>query len=74
MKALLAICCDWRRHLDYAPGETLKVADVAGKGLASALIGTFRSAIRAMVHAGLGFRSLPHYGEADKTAICQGSA
>jgi serine phosphatase RsbU (regulator of sigma subunit) len=55
-------------------GETvIVVADVAGKGLASALIGTsFRSAIRAMVHAGLSLYematqiNLLHYGEGDE--------
>ena len=45
-------------YLDILPmpsGETMiVVADVAGKGLASALIGTsFRSAFRGMAHAGL---------------------
>jgi serine phosphatase RsbU (regulator of sigma subunit) len=46
------------------------VGDVAGKGLASALVGTsFRSAFRAMVHAGLSLyeiatrMNLLHYGE-----------
>jgi serine phosphatase RsbU (regulator of sigma subunit) len=46
------------------------VADVAGKGLASALVGaSFRSAFRAMVHAELSLReiatrmNLLHYGE-----------
>jgi serine phosphatase RsbU (regulator of sigma subunit) len=46
------------------------VGDVAGKGLASALIGTsFRSAFRAMVHAGLSLyeiatrMNLLHFGE-----------
>jgi serine phosphatase RsbU (regulator of sigma subunit) len=55
-------------------GETvIVVADVAGKGLASALIGTsFRSAIRAMVQAGLSLHeiatkmNLLHYGEGDE--------
>jgi serine phosphatase RsbU (regulator of sigma subunit) len=64
-------------YLDIVPistGETvIVVADVAGKGLASALIGTsFRSAIRAMVHAGLSLCeiatqiNLLHYGEGDE--------
>jgi len=52
-------------------GEILfVVADVAGKGLASALVGTsFRSAFRAMVHAELSLddiatrMNLLHYGE-----------
>ncbi|MDE1178432.1 MAG: PP2C family protein-serine/threonine phosphatase [Edaphobacter sp.] len=46
------------------------VADVAGKGLASALVGTsFRSALRAMVHSGLNLceiatrMNLLHFGE-----------
>jgi serine phosphatase RsbU (regulator of sigma subunit) len=46
------------------------VGDVAGKGLASALVGTsFRSAFRAMVHSGLNLyeiatrMNLLHYGE-----------
>jgi serine phosphatase RsbU (regulator of sigma subunit) len=46
------------------------VGDVAGKGLASALVGTsFRSAFRAMVHAGLSLYEIAtrmnvlHYGE-----------
>lgn len=55
-------------------GETvIVVADVAGKGLASALIGSsFRSAIRAMVHAGLSLyeiatkMNLLHYGEGEE--------
>lgn len=49
------------------------VGDVAGKGLASALIGTsFRSAFRAMVHAGLSLvetatkMNLLHYGEGEQ--------
>jgi serine phosphatase RsbU (regulator of sigma subunit) len=52
-------------------GETvIVVGDVAGKGLASALVGaSFRSAFRAMVHADLGLleiatkMNLLHYGE-----------
>jgi serine phosphatase RsbU (regulator of sigma subunit)/anti-sigma regulatory factor (Ser/Thr protein kinase) len=55
-------------------GKTMiVVADVAGKGLASALIGSsFRSAIRAMVHAGLSLHematkmNLLHYGEGEE--------
>ena len=49
------------------------VGDVAGKGLASALIGTsFRSALRAMVHAGLSLleiatkMNLLHYNEGEE--------
>jgi serine phosphatase RsbU (regulator of sigma subunit) len=64
-------------YLDIVPlssGETvLVVADVAGKGLASALIGaSFRSALRAMVHAGLSLleiatkMNLLHYGEGEQ--------
>jgi serine phosphatase RsbU (regulator of sigma subunit) len=64
-------------YLDIVPepsGETvIVVADVAGKGLASALIGSsFRSAIRAMVHAGLSLyeiatkMNLLHYGEGEE--------
>jgi serine phosphatase RsbU (regulator of sigma subunit) len=64
-------------YLDIVPmpsGETvIVVADVAGKGLASALMGTsFRSALRAMVHAGLSLMeiatqiNLLHYGEGDE--------
>ena len=47
---------DYLDIVSMPTGETvIVVADVAGKGLASALIGTsFRSAIRAMVQAGLG--------------------
>lgn len=45
-------------YLDIVPlpsGETIfVVADVAGKGLSSALVGTsFRAALRAMVHSGM---------------------
>jgi serine phosphatase RsbU (regulator of sigma subunit) len=61
-------------YLDIVPmpsGEiVIVVSDVAGKGLASALVGTsFRSAFRAMVHAGLSLyeiatrMNLLHYGE-----------
>jgi serine phosphatase RsbU (regulator of sigma subunit) len=64
-------------YLDIVPlpsGETIiVVADVAGKGLASALVGTsFRSAIRAMVHAGLSLQeiatkmNLQHYNEGEE--------
>ncbi len=64
-------------YLDIVPmpsGEmVIVVADVAGKGLASALMGTsFRSALRAMVHAGLSLMeiatqiNLLHYGEGDE--------
>jgi serine phosphatase RsbU (regulator of sigma subunit) len=64
-------------YLDIIPipsGETvIVVADVAGKGLASALMGTsFRSATRAMVHAGLSLYeiatqiNLLHYGEGEE--------
>jgi len=64
-------------YLDIVPmpsGETvIVVADVAGKGLASALIGTsFRSATRAMVHAGLSLleistqMNLLHYSEGEE--------
>jgi serine phosphatase RsbU (regulator of sigma subunit) len=55
-------------------GETvIVVGDVAGKGLASALVGTsFRSAFRAMVHANLSLveiatrMNLLHYNEGDE--------
>lgn len=64
-------------YLDIVPlpsGETvIVVADVAGKGLASALIGSsFRSAIRAMVLAGLELQeiatkmNLLHYNEGEE--------
>ncbi len=64
-------------YLDIVPmssGETvLVVADVAGKGLASALIGaSFRSALRAMVHAGLSLFEIAtkmnrlHYDEGEE--------
>jgi len=64
-------------YLDIVPmasGETvIVVGDVAGKGLASALVGTsFRSAFRAMVHAGLSLldiatkMNLLHYDEGDE--------
>src|ERR1019366_1053542 len=65
---------DYLDIVSMPTGETvIVVADVAGKGLASALIGTsFRSAIRAMVHAGLGLQeiatqiNLLHFGEGEE--------
>jgi serine phosphatase RsbU (regulator of sigma subunit) len=65
---------DYLDIVSMPSGETvIVVADVAGKGLASALIGTsFRSAIRAMVHSGIGLleiatkMNLLHYGEGDE--------
>jgi serine phosphatase RsbU (regulator of sigma subunit) len=52
----------------------MAVADVAGKGLASAIVGTaFRSAFRAMAHADLPLAELAarmneqHYAEGDET-------
>ena len=65
---------DYLDIVSMPSGETvIVVADVAGKGLASALIGTsFRSAIRAMVHSGLSLleiatkMNLLHYGEGDE--------
>ena len=64
-------------YLDILPMAnnltTIVVADVAGKGLASALMGTsFRSAFRAMVNAGLSLLevatkiNLLHYGEGEE--------
>ena len=64
-------------YLDFVPlasGQTVGVVgDVAGKGLASALIGaSFRSAFRAMVHAELSLldiatkMNLLHYDEGDE--------
>ena len=64
-------------YLDIVPmptGETMiVVADVAGKGLASALIGTaFRAAFRGMAHAGLSMceiatkMNLLHYEEGEE--------
>jgi phosphoserine phosphatase RsbU/P len=54
-------------------GETMVVADVAGKGLASAIVATsFRSAFRAMALAGLPLAELAarmnqqHYGEGEE--------
>jgi serine phosphatase RsbU (regulator of sigma subunit) len=65
---------DYLDIVSMPSGETvIVVADVAGKGLASALIGTsFRSAIRAMVHAGLSVleiatrMNLLHYDEGEE--------
>lgn len=61
-------------YLDIVPTDSgeiiIAVGDVAGKGLASALVGTsFRSAFRAMVHSRLSLyetatrMNLLHYGE-----------
>jgi serine phosphatase RsbU (regulator of sigma subunit)/anti-sigma regulatory factor (Ser/Thr protein kinase) len=65
---------DYLDIVSMPSGETvIVVADVAGKGLASALMGTsFRSALRAMVQAGLSLLeiatkiNLLHYGEGDE--------
>jgi serine phosphatase RsbU (regulator of sigma subunit) len=65
---------DYLDIVSMPSGETvIVVGDVAGKGLASALIGTsFRSAFRAMVHADLSLyeiatkMNLLHYGEGDE--------
>jgi serine phosphatase RsbU (regulator of sigma subunit) len=65
---------DYLDIVSMPTGETvIVVADVAGKGLASALIGTsFRSALRAMVNAGLGLHeiatrmNLLHFGEGEE--------
>jgi serine phosphatase RsbU (regulator of sigma subunit) len=62
---------DYLDVVSMPSGEIIVVVgDVAGKGLASALVGTsFRSAFRAMVHAGLSLyeiatrMNLLHYGE-----------
>ncbi len=65
-------------YLDIVPmpsGQTtIVVADVAGKGLASALVGTsFRSAFRAMVNSGIPLvdiatrMNLLHYNEGDES-------
>jgi serine phosphatase RsbU (regulator of sigma subunit) len=62
---------DYLDILSIQSGEIIVVVgDVAGKGLASALVGTsFRSAFRAMVHAGLSLyetatrMNLLHFGE-----------
>ena len=65
---------DYLDIVTLASGETvIVVGDVAGKGLASALVGaSFRSAFRAMVHADLSLleiatkMNLLHYGEGDE--------
>lgn len=65
---------DYMDAVETPSGETMiVVADVAGKGLASALIGTsFRSAFRGMAHAGLSVydiatkMNLLHYGEGEE--------
>jgi serine phosphatase RsbU (regulator of sigma subunit) len=65
---------DYLDIVTLATGETvIVVGDVAGKGLASALVGaSFRSAFRAMVHADLSLleiatkMNLLHYGEGDE--------
>jgi serine phosphatase RsbU (regulator of sigma subunit) len=65
---------DYLDVVSMPSGEiTIIVGDVAGKGLASALVGTsFRSAFRAMVHAGLGLydiatrMNLLHYDEGEE--------
>ncbi len=65
-------------YLDIVPTSsgciTVVVADVAGKGLASALVGTsFRSAFRAMVNAGLGLLEIAtrmnslHFAEGEQS-------
>ena len=62
---------DYLDIVEMPTGEVvLVVGDVAGKGLTSALVGTsFRSALRAMVHANLSLceiatqMNLLHYGE-----------
>lgn len=65
-------------YLDIVPmasgKTTIVVADVAGKGLASALVGTsFRSAFRAMVNAGLPLQeiatrmNLLHFNEGEQS-------
>ncbi|MFP5232248.1 MAG: PP2C family protein-serine/threonine phosphatase [Acidobacteriota bacterium] len=65
-------------YLDIVPTPsghiTVVVADVAGKGLASALVGTsFRSAFRAMVNAGLGLLEIAtrmnslHFAEGEQS-------
>jgi serine phosphatase RsbU (regulator of sigma subunit) len=67
-------------YLDIVPmpngHTTLVVADVAGKGLASALVGTsFRSAFRAMVNSGVPLlevatrRNLLHYSEGQQARL-----
>ncbi len=65
---------DYLDIVSMPSGETvIVVGDVAGKGLASALVGaSFRSAFRAMVHANLSLleiatnMNLLHYGEGDE--------
>ncbi|MGC9198541.1 MAG: PP2C family protein-serine/threonine phosphatase [Acidobacteriaceae bacterium] len=65
-------------YLDVVPmasgATTIVVADVAGKGLASALVGcSFRSAFRAMVNAGLSLLEIAnrmnslHFGEGEQS-------
>ncbi|MGC1296077.1 MAG: PP2C family protein-serine/threonine phosphatase, partial [Alloacidobacterium sp.] len=62
---------DYLDIISLPSGETIfVVADVAGKGLSSALVGTsFRAALRAMVHSGSGLLDLAthinrlHYNE-----------
>jgi len=66
---------DYLDFVEMPSGEIIiVVGDVAGKGLASALVGTsFRSAFRAMVHAGLSLlevasrMNLLHYGEGSES-------
>ena len=65
---------DYLDIVSMPSGETvIVVGDVAGKGLASALVGaSFRSAFRAMVHSGLSLleiatkMNLLHYNEGDE--------
>lgn len=65
---------DYLDIVSMPSGETvIVVGDVAGKGLASALVGTsFRSAFRAMVHADLSLYEIAtrmnqlHYGEGNE--------
>jgi serine phosphatase RsbU (regulator of sigma subunit) len=65
---------DYLDIVQMPSGETvIVVGDVAGKGLASALVGaSFRSAFRAMVHSGLTLldiatkMNLLHYSEGDE--------
>jgi serine phosphatase RsbU (regulator of sigma subunit) len=65
---------DYMDCVEMPSGQTMiVVADVAGKGLASALIGaSFRSAVRGMAHAGLSVyeiatkMNLLHYGEGEE--------
>ncbi|WP_263366809.1 PP2C family protein-serine/threonine phosphatase [Edaphobacter bradus] len=66
---------DYLDLVEMPSGEVvIVVGDVAGKGLASALVGaSFRSAFRAMVHAKLSLydiatkMNLLHYGEGDES-------